>query len=201
LHRQTRGKLKEFDELCQTTFSPLRLLVLPITNFSERFNVEETGNTFAANARLKAEAALALSGLPSLGDDSGLCVDALDGEPGLRSARWLGDLATDHDRNVGLLERLKDVPVSSRTAYFECTLCIAFPDGASVQGVGRCYGRITFEEAGTDGFGYDPIFQLPEFEATFAQLTLQQKNRISHRTKAMQDLKGNLIDQQYVCLK
>jgi len=196
-----KGKLKEFDELCITTFSPQRLVVLPITQFSERFSVEETGNTFAENARIKAEAAMEISGLPSLGDDSGLCVDALNGEPGIRSARWLGDLATDQDRNLGLIERLKDVAGPSRTAHFECTLCVAFPDGSLVWGVGRCQGQITFEEAGSDGFGYDPVFWLPELNATMAQLTLQQKNQISHRTKAMQALKGNIISRQYVYLE
>ena len=195
-----KGKLKEFDDLFQRTFSAQQLHILPISQFAERFNVDEIGNTFAENARIKAEAAMKLSGLPSMGDDSGLCVDALGGEPGIRSARWLGDAATDKDRNVGLLERLAGVTLDLRAAYFECALHIAFPDGSEACAAGRCYGRIGLEEAGTDGFGYDPIFMVGDTGSTMAQLSLLQKNEVSHRTLAVRQLKNNLLTLQYALL-
>jgi XTP/dITP diphosphohydrolase len=178
-----KGKLKEFDDLFQRTFNAPRPRILPISQFAERFNVDETGNTFAENARIKSEAAMKLSGLPSLGDDSGLCVKALGGEPGIRSARWLGDAASDQDRNLGLLDRLNGVSEEQRTAYFECALHVAFPDGTGVRATGRCYGRIGFEEVGTDGFGYDAVFLVGNTGA----------NDISHRMLAVRELKNELL--------
>jgi len=195
-----KGKLKEFDDLFQRTFNAPQPRILPISQFADRFNVDETGNTFAENARIKGETAMKLSGLPSLGDDSGLCVEALGGEPGIRSARWLGDAASDHDRNLGLLDRLSGVSQEHRAAYFECALYVAFPDGTGVNATGRCYGRIGFEEAGKDGFGYDPIFMVGDTAATMAQLSLTQKNDISHRTLACRELKRRLLTLQYALL-
>ena len=196
-----RGKLKEFEDLFQTNFGPQQPHVQPISDFTPQFSVDETGQSFAENALIKANAALAISRLPAMGDDSGLCVNALNGEPGVRSARWLGDNATDHDRNAGLLDLLRDVPIGRRAAFFECVLCIAFPDGAVAYGIGRCHGEISMREHGAGGFGYDPIFVLEGAQGTFAELTSSEKNKVSHRTLALRNLKKNLVAEQYTQLK
>ena len=148
-------------------------------------SVEETGASFAENARLKAVALSAATGLPALADDSGLCVDALGGEPGLHSARWAGEDATDADRNALLLSRLAGVPADRRAAHYVCVASLAFPDGRSVEAEGICAGMILDAPRGASGFGYDPLFYLPELERTMAELTEAEKNRVSHRAGAL----------------
>lgn len=155
-------------------------------------SVEETGTTFAENARLKAVALAAATGLPSLADDSGLCVDALGGEPGLYSARWAGDEATDADRNALLLARLAGVNAEGRTAHYVCVVSLAWPAGISVEAEGACDGRILDAPHGGNGFGYDPLFFVPEFERTAAELTAGEKSRISHRARALAALDARL---------
>jgi XTP/dITP diphosphohydrolase len=145
--------------------------------------VEETGATFAANAALKAQAAVRATGLPALADDSGLEVDALGGEPGVRSARWAG-MVTAAERNALLLRRLKDVPEAQRGARFVCVIAVCHPDGRSAAARGEISGRITWEPLGDGGFGYDPLFLLPEVGRTYAQLTPEEKNSRSHRARA-----------------
>ena len=147
-------------------------------------DVEENGNTFEQNAVLKVRAFTRVSRLITLADDSGLEVDALDGAPGVYSARYAGPEATDDDRNRYLLSELSDVPDDRRQARFRCVIAIAFPDGDTVMCKGECSGIITREPRGDNGFGYDPIFYLPQFNKTMAELTMQQKNEISHRGKA-----------------
>jgi XTP/dITP diphosphohydrolase len=146
--------------------------------------VEETGTTFEQNAVLKAKAFAKASNLITLADDSGLEVDALDGAPGVLSARYAGPDATDQERNDYLLSKLADAPFEKRQARFRCVIAIAFPNGEMVMCKGECPGIITFEPKGENGFGYDPIFYLPEFEKTMAELTMDRKNEISHRGKA-----------------
>ena len=155
-------------------------------------SVDETGTTFAENARLKAVALAAATGLPALADDSGLCVDALGGEPGLHSARWAGDNATDADRNDLLLARLSGVSAGKRTARYVCVVSLARPDGNSMETEGTCDGRILVAPRGGNGFGYDPLFFVPEFERTVAELTAGEKSRISHRARALQALDARL---------
>ncbi len=155
-------------------------------------SVDETGATFAENARLKAAALSAATGLPALADDSGLCVDALGGEPGLHSARWAGEGATDADRNAGLLSRLSGISAERRTAYYVCVVSLAWPDGESVEAEGTCEGRILDRPQGTSGFGYDPLFFVPEFGRTVAELTAGEKSQISHRARALADLDARL---------
>lgn len=145
---------------------------------------EETGATFEENALLKARYYAQASGLLSLADDSGLEVDALGGEPGVHSARYAGDGATDADRVVLLLSRLKDVASEKRTARFRCVVALAWPEGATEIFHGSCEGQIADELRGNNGFGYDPVFYVPELGKTFAELESDVKNQRSHRAIA-----------------
>lgn len=153
---------------------------------------EETGTTFEENARVKARAAALATGLPAVGDDSGLCVDALDGAPGLFSARYAGPGATDADRIAKLLGELEGVPAPRRTARFVCALCCVLPDGSEIDVRGECAGAIALAPAGADGFGYDPVFIEASTGRTFAELTGEQKDALSHRGRAMRLLAERL---------
>ena len=149
-------------------------------------DVEETGTTFEENSFLKADAVMKASGLPVLADDSGLMVDALDGAPGVYSARY-GHKASDKERTAYLLENMKDVPEERRGAKFVCVITCLWPDGRKIVARGECPGVITREVHGENGFGYDPVFYLPELGMTYAELPSEQKNAISHRARALQD--------------
>ncbi len=148
--------------------------------------VTESGNSYEKNARLKAITYAALSQLIALADDSGLEVDALNGEPGVKSARFAGKAATDAERVNFLLAKLNGVPWEQRTACFKCIIAIATPEGQSKVCYGECPGIIALEAKGENGFGYDPIFFLPELGKTMAELPLEVKNKISHRARASQ---------------
>ncbi len=150
-----------------------------------RLEVDETGDSYAANALLKAQAYAAASGLPVLADDSGLEVDALAGQPGIRSARYGGPGLTDEQRVALLMDRLATVPSAARTARFRCALALQEPGGRLWQADGTVEGVITTEPRGENGFGYDPIFLLPELGRTAAELTEEEKNRLSHRARAL----------------
>ena len=149
-------------------------------------DVEETGTTFEENSFLKADAVMKASGLPVLADDSGLMVDALDGAPGVYSARY-GHKASDKERTAYLLENMKDVPEERRGAKFVCVITCLFPDGRKIVARGECPGVIARAPHGENGFGYDPGFYLPELGMTYAELPSEQKNAISHRARALQD--------------
>lgn len=149
-------------------------------------DVEETGTTFEENSFLKADAVMKASGLPVLADDSGLMVDALDGAPGVYSARY-GHKASDKERTTYLLENMKDVPEERRGAKFVCVITCLFPDGRKIVARGECPGVIARAPHGENGFGYDPVFYLPELGMTYAELPSEQKNAISHRARALQD--------------
>ena len=140
-------------------------------------DVDETGTTFEENSLLKAEAVMKASGLPVLADDSGLMVDALDGAPGVYSARY-GHKSSDGERTEFLLENMKDVPDGKRTAKFVCVITCLWPDGRKI---------VAREVHGENGFGYDPVFYLPELGMTYAELPSEQKNAISHRARALQE--------------
>lgn len=156
--------------------------------------VEETGTTFAENACLKAKAACKETGLPAVADDSGLEVDALDGRPGVYSARYAGEGATDAQRIEKLLGELSEVPAEKRGARFVSAICCVFPNGDILRAEGECPGSIAFVPAGEDGFGYDPIFLCGE--KTFAQMTATEKDAVSHRGKALE--KFNLVLKEYL---
>lgn len=147
--------------------------------------VDETGTTFAENARLKAVAGCTASGLPCIADDSGLCVDALNGEPGVYSARYAGEHGNDEANNAKILAQLHDC--DGRTARFVCAICCVFPDGREIVTEGMCEGNIGHKLEGEGGFGYDPLFWPVELPGkTMAQLTAQQKDLISHRGRALE---------------
>jgi XTP/dITP diphosphohydrolase len=148
--------------------------------------IPESGNSYEQNARLKAIAYAKLSQLIALADDSGLEVDALNGQPGINSARFAGEAATDADKVRLLLARLSGVSWERRTACFKCVIAIATPEGQCQICDGQCPGIIALEPRGENGFGYDPIFFLPELGKTMAELPLDMKNRISHRARASQ---------------
>ena len=153
---------------------------------------EETGTTFAENALLKAQALATATGSIALADDSGLCVDALGGRPGIHSARWAGDQATDSDRNARLLAEMASVPMEKRAAHFVCAVALAAPDGRAITAEGRCEGMILTEPTGDAGFGYDPLFFLPGLNRTLAQLRAEEKNHLSHRARAITALASSL---------
>lgn len=148
-------------------------------------DVDETGATFLENAQLKADAYAAMSGLPTLADDSGLQVDALDGEPGVYSKRYAGEDKTDAERNEYLLDKLRVVPKEKRTARFRCVIVINDARGHSWATEGTCEGEIGFEPRGTNGFGYDPVFVVSDRGVHLAELSSSEKNLISHRANAL----------------
>lgn len=156
------------------------------SEYGLNIDVEETGTTFEENSFLKADAVMKASGLPVLADDSGLMVDALDGAPGVYSARY-GHKASDKERTAYLLENMKDVPEGKRGAKFVCVITCLFPDGRKIVARGECPGVIARTPHGENGFGYDPVFYLPELGMTYAELPSEQKNAISHRARALQD--------------
>jgi XTP/dITP diphosphohydrolase len=153
-------------------------------------DVKETGETYTENALLKARTLGAASGMPALADDSGLEVDALDGAPGIRSARYR--LGSDEVRYRALLKALEGVPAEERTARFRCVAALVLPDGREFTAEGVCEGVITTTPSGEGGFGYDPVFYVPEADATMAELPAAVKNRISHRARAAQALRPML---------
>ena len=172
------GKLREYSSI----YADLHLTSL--TDEMIETTVEETGSDFQANAILKACTYVKESGILTLADDSGLKVDALGGAPGVHTARYAGEDASDEDRYRLLLHNLAGIPKEKRTARFRCVIAIVTPEGELFCTEGTCEGLIAEEPAGTEGFGYDPIFYLPEYDCTMAQLPLGVKNQISHRAKA-----------------
>lgn len=179
-----RGKLREIESICQGAVERL----LSLADFPALPEVVEDGATFAENALKKALSAALATGIPALADDSGLVVDVLGGSPGVLSARFAGEGAGDAENNAKLLRKLLEVPAASRTAAFHCVVAICFPDGASRIFDGELKGLILLKPRGTGGFGYDPLFMVPEYGLTLAELPLEVKNRISHRGKALAQL-------------
>ncbi|MDY0000048.1 MAG: XTP/dITP diphosphatase [Polyangia bacterium] len=182
---RNRGKLVELEALVE----PLGIQVLSAADLPSLPEVEEDGATFEENAVKKALAVARASGLPSLADDSGLVVDALGGAPGVRSARFAGPSADDRANNEKLLELLGNLPSEERGAHFCCHMALADPASPGGELVhttsGRCDGQILCAPRGEGGFGYDPLFLVPELGQTFAELPREVKNRISHRAKAL----------------
>lgn len=157
-------------------------------------DVDETGDTYLENALLKARAVAAALGLPAMADDSGIEVDALGARPGPRSARYAGDDATDEENLAALIKAIKGIPGSGRTARYRCVAAIALPDGGEVFAEGVCEGTLATRPAGSGGFGYDPIFVPAGWDRTMAELSSDEKDRLSHRGRAFRGLK-QLLDQ------
>ncbi|MCM3017747.1 XTP/dITP diphosphatase [Priestia megaterium] len=186
------GKVKDFE----TLFSPKGFKVKSLLDFPEIEDVEETGVTFAENATLKAEAISSALNKPVIADDSGLAIDALNGEPGVYSARYAGENKDDNANIEKVLQKLNDVPFEKRTARFHCALAIAVPGKRAEIVEGTCEGHILEEKRGENGFGYDPIFFVEKWRCSMAELTKEQKNQISHRANALKRL-APLIDAQF----
>ena len=181
---RNKGKTKEIKALLKD----FPVNIKNLDDFGPIPHLEEDGETFDENAYKKASFAARILGLPALADDSGLIVEALDGAPGIHSARYAGENATDEQRYLKLLDDMKGK--SNRKAAFECVISIAVPTGPALTYEARCEGLITTEPAGSNGFGYDPVFFYPPYNKTFAQITGEEKNRISHRGKALAELKS-----------
>ena len=177
-----KGKTRELKDRLQGY--PVE--IKDLSDFGPIPEVIEDGETFDDNAYKKASFTARILGYPALADDSGLCVASLDGAPGVYSARYAGENATDQDNVDKLLESMKNE--ENRKAAFECVISIAVPPGAALTYEGRCEGVLTREPAGNNGFGYDPLFFFPELNKTFAQLSMAEKAKVSHRGKALQEI-------------
>ena len=190
LATKNSGKVVEFRRLLEE-LGAINLEVVGLDAFPEIGDIEETGTTFEENSLLKARTVCNLTGLPALADDSGICVDALDGAPGLYSARYSGH--GDAANNAKLLDELKEVPDADRTAYFICVAAYVRPDGFEHIEEGRFHGKIAYEEVGSGGFGYDPLFVPDGLNCTSAELSAAEKDAISHRGKAMRAIAPYII--------
>ena len=180
------GKLKEMGAI----LARFGVEVVSPKDLGLTVDVEETGATFAENAMLKAKAICAAAKLPAIADDSGLCVDALNGGPGVYSARYGGEGLDDKGRYMLLLNNMRGQP--TRAAHFACAIACAFPNGDTLTAEGRCDGTIAFAPMGEGGFGYDPVFFYPPLAKTFGQLTAEEKSAISHRGRALESFVGKL---------
>ena len=179
------NKMKEIREI----LADFPVEILSLKEAGIQADIDENGSSFEENAAIKAEAIERMTGAIVLADDSGLEIDYLNGEPGIYSARYMGEETSYHIKNVNLIERLTGVPDGKRTARFVCCVAAAFPDRKTEVVRGTIEGRIGYKEAGENGFGYDPIFYVPEYGCTTASMSSETKNAISHRGKALQLIK------------
>ena len=184
LATRNSGKVIEFRRILEE-LAPGAVELISIDQFPDLIDVEETGATFEENSLLKARYTSQATGLPAIADDSGLCVDALDGGPGILSARWAGKHGDDQANLQKVLAQVKDVKGSDRSAYFICVAAIVLPDGTSHCEEGRFYGTLLDHPVGENGFGYDPIFQPQGLLISSAQMRAAEKDAISHRGKAL----------------
>lgn len=182
------GKMREIREILKD----LDVDIFSLKEAGVPADAEENGRTFEENALIKARAAAAHTDAVVLADDSGLEIDYLNGEPGVYSARYLGEDTSYRIKNQNLIDRLAGVPEAKRTARFVCVIAAVLPDGRELTSRGTIEGVIGTEERGEGGFGYDPIFFLPEYGCSTAELTMEQKNEISHRGRALQAMKEKL---------
>lgn len=181
-----QGKKREIQALLKDFPIEIRTL----SDFGPIPEVIEDGDTFDANAYKKASFTAKVLGFPAMADDSGLCVEALDGAPGVYSARYAGEDATDQDNVDKMLKHLKNC--DNRNAAFKCVISIAVPTGAALTYEGECRGRITTRPSGENGFGYDPVFFYPDFDKTFAQCSIDEKASVSHRGKALKEVTAEM---------
>ena len=185
-----KGKLAEFQRLLEG----LDVQIHSMKEYPEIGEIVEDGSTFAENALIKARAVCKATGIPAMADDSGLAVDALNGAPGIYSARFAGEQRSDADNNAKVLQLLEGVEDNKRTARFFCVIAIVLPDGREYTVEGTCEGTILRALRGEGGFGYDPLFYVESLDKTFAELTMEEKNRISHRghanRKAVEIIRG-----------
>ncbi|MCH4178729.1 MAG: RdgB/HAM1 family non-canonical purine NTP pyrophosphatase [Megasphaera sp.] len=183
------GKIREF----QSALTPLGYDVIPVHDILPDIKEpEETGTTFAENARIKAAYYMKATGKPCLADDSGIIADALGDRPGIYSARYAGDDCDDEKNNQKLIADLSVVPPKERIVHYICILVLLYPDGKEIRSSGWCDGILRDYYAGHNGFGYDPLFYIPELGKTMAELTMAEKNSISHRGEALERLVSSL---------
>lgn len=194
LASRNRKKIRELETFLSEISSDINVLSLDDIGFHDE--IVEDGRTFAENSRIKALVPAKL-GYIGVADDSGLEVDALGGEPGVYSARYSGEGATDEKNNRKLLAALENIPDEKRTARFRTVVTCVFPDGREIQVDGVCEGRILREPRGNDGFGYDPLFYYEPLKKTFAELTSDEKNSVSHRGRAMRRFAAELREQGF----
>ena len=184
LATHNKGKIREF----QKCFSEIGWEAVPISDIQDIEEPEETGKSFKENALLKAHYYTKVINMPVLSDDSGIIANALGDKPGIYSARYAGKHGDDEANNKKLMEDLKPYPSDQRTGYYECVIALVWPDGREIVAEGRCDGVIRDFYKGTGGFGYDPLFYLPKLHKTMAELAMSEKNKISHRGKALKAL-------------
>ncbi len=183
LATRNKNKTREIKQLLKMK----DVVIKDLDDFGTIPEIEEDGTSFDENAYKKASFVSRILGYPAMADDSGLVVEALNGEPGIHSARYAGDNATDKENCEKLIKNLKGK--KNRKAAFECVISIAVPTGAALTYEGRCEGVILEEPAGENGFGYDPYFYYPEFKKTFAEVSMEEKSRVSHRGRALMEIK------------
>jgi XTP/dITP diphosphohydrolase len=192
LATRNNGKIVEFRRILDA-LAPGEIELVGLDQFPELHDVDETGSTFEENALLKAREMSEATGLPAIADDSGLCIDALNGDPGIFSARWAGGHGDDKANIEKVLAQLRDVPDENRTAYFICVAALYLPDGRTHCEEGRFYGRILHSPVGENGFGYDPIFQPEGLSISSAQLSSEEKDAMSHRGKSLRAIAPHVM--------
>ena len=192
LATRNQGKITEFRRILDA-LAPGAIELIGVDQFPDLVDVEETGSTFEENSLLKARYTSHATGLPAIADDSGLCVDALNGDPGIFSARWAGEHGNDRANLEKVLDQLKDIPDDKRTAHFMCVASLVLPDGRHQVAEGRFDGHILHAPVGDNGFGYDPIFQPVGLSISSAQLSAEEKDVLSHRGKSLRSLAPHVI--------
>ena len=192
LATRNQGKITEFRRILEE-LAPGQIELIGVDKFPDLVDVEETGTSFEENSLLKARYTSQATGLPAIADDSGLCVDALDGDPGIFSARWAGVHGNDQANLEKVLDQLKDVPDQKRTAHFKCVASLVMPDGRERVAEGRFEGHILHAPVGENGFGYDPIFQPLGLSISSAQMSAQEKDLVSHRGKSLRSIAPHVI--------
>ena len=192
LATRNQGKIGEFRRILDA-IAPGAIELVGLDQFPNLHDVDETGSTFQENALLKAREMSEATGLPAIADDSGLCVDALNGDPGIFSARWAGEHGNDKANLEKVLEQLKDVPDGERTGYFICVAALYLPDGRTHCEEGRFLGTILRSPIGENGFGYDPIFQPEGLSISSAEMSSEEKDAMSHRGKALRAIAPHVM--------
>jgi len=193
LATRNQGKIIEFRRILEA-LAPGEIELVGVDQFPDLVDVDETGSSFEENSLLKARYTCLATGLPAIADDSGLCVDALNGDPGIYSARWAGEHGNDQANLEKVLDQLKDVPDEKRTAHFMCVASLVLPDGRELVAEGRFEGHILHAPVGENGFGYDPIFQPLGLSISSAQMSAEEKDLVSHRGKSLRSIAPHVIE-------
>jgi len=192
LATRNQGKITEFRRILDE-LAPGQIDLIGVDQFPDLVDVAETGATFEENSLLKSRYTCLATGLPAIADDSGLCVDFLNGDPGIFSARWAGNHGDDQANLEKVLAQLKDVPDKDRTAHFKCVASLVMPDGREQVAEGRFEGHMLHAPVGDNGFGYDPIFQPLGLSISSAQMSAQEKDLVSHRGKSLRSIAPHVI--------